>query len=96
MRPPALTGSASGAQRLAWLLPALLLLGISDTDLPPAVCAAVLGVLVALGPASWPERATSAVSLLALVAALLGTEHLLWIGERAYGARDEGTVPAGT
>lgn len=123
VRPPALTGSASGAQRLVWLLPALLLLGIADTDLPTAVCAAVLvgatwqllyrralgerlvrlatcaagaEALVLLDLATWPAQAQPAVAVVVIVAALIGTEHLLQVAERAYDARDEGTVPAGT
>ncbi|WP_296605855.1 hypothetical protein [Nocardioides sp.] len=123
MRPPALTESASGAQRLVWLLPALLLLGISDTDLPTAVCAAVLvgaswqvlyrrglgerlvrlvacgvgvGGLAVLDLAARPEQPTPAVASVVIVATLIGTEQLLRLGEGAYDARGEGTVPAGT
>lgn len=42
MRPRHPAGAGNGAQRLVWLLPALFLLGVRDTDLPTAVGAAVL------------------------------------------------------
>ncbi len=36
------TRPASGAQRIVWLIPTLFLLGVTDTDLPTAACAAAL------------------------------------------------------
>ena len=83
MRPDLSPRTASGAQRIVWLIPALFLLGVADTDPVTAACAAVL-VAVAWQCA---YRRPPAIRLTVLAACWTGSAVLVLLGLATWPVR---------